>query len=365
MPPVAQTRMTMRQRMLAFVRGEPHDRVPFIQYDNIAAPNDEIWSVVGRANMGVLRWSNVHRLEHPHCVMITEQTRHGDLRGDKRRLHTPAGVLTEERVFEPTYGAAAQRKHFLETADDFRIFLSYLRDAEVYPDYARVWRDDRALGDDGLPHVAVQRTPYQQLWIEWAGLSSLSMHLADYPDLLADCIAEMLQIQRRVFATLVRAIDDGVPIPYIDVPDNVTAPVLGLRAFTTYCLPLYRELADLLESRRIPVFVHMDGDLRPFWHLIADSGVSGIDSLSPPPDNDTSVAQALAMWPQMRIGLNYPSSVHVTLADNIYRETMQILREGGNSGRLQIQVSENVPPGVWRTSYPAILHALDDFTRGG
>ena len=175
MSPTTKTTMTMRERMLAFVRGEPHDRVPFVQYDNIAAPNAEIWALIGRQNMGLLRWSNVHRMERPHCVMVTEPTQFGDLRGDRRTLHTPAGVLTEERAFEPTYGAAARRKHFLETPDDFRIFLSYLKDTEVHPDYERVWKDARELGDDGLPHVAVQRTPYQQLWIEWSGLTHLAV----------------------------------------------------------------------------------------------------------------------------------------------------------------------------------------------
>jgi hypothetical protein len=57
--------------------------------------------------------------------------------------------------------------------------------------------------------------------------------------------------------------------------------------------------------------------------------------------------------------------VHVTAPDNIYRETMQIMQEGGRSGRLQIQISENVPPGVWRTSFPPIIQAIEDFTRGG
>jgi len=105
----------------------------------------------------------------------------------------------------------------------------------------------------------------------------------------------------------------------------------------------------------------MDGDLKPLWRLISESGVRGLDSLSPPPDNDTSVAQALAMWPEMRVGINFPSSVHVAPPDEIYRVTWQILEEGGRSGRLQIQVSENVPPGVWRSSFPAIIRAINDF----
>ncbi len=354
--------MTMRERMLAFVRGDDHDRVPFLQYDNIAAPNTEIWAKIGRDNMGLLRWSNAYSLEHPHCPISSEPFMHNGLRGERRTITTPSGQITEERIFEPTYGAPAWKKHFIETPEDYHVFMTYLRDTIVCDDSERVWRDARELGDDGLPHVAVQRTPYQQLWIEWTGLEALSMHLADYPDLLAEVIALMTDLQRRIFQVVCRAIDNGVPIAYVDVPDNVTTPVLGVRNFAAYCLPLYRELATMLDKRSIPVFVHMDGDLKAFWPLITDSGVRGIDSLSPPPDNDTSVAQALAMWPQMRVGINFPSSVHVTSADNIYKETMQILQEGGRSGRLQIQVSENVPPGVWRTSFPAIVSAITDFT---
>lgn len=32
--------------MLAVIQGREHDRVPFVQYDNLAAPNEEIWSLV-------------------------------------------------------------------------------------------------------------------------------------------------------------------------------------------------------------------------------------------------------------------------------------------------------------------------------
>ena len=109
--------------------------------------------------MGLLRWSNAHRLEHPHCSFESWRTEHNGLRGEHRTLHTPAGDLSEERIFEPTYGGPAWRKHFLETPGDYRIFMAYLRDIVVCEDYARVWKDARELGDDGLPHVAVQRTP--------------------------------------------------------------------------------------------------------------------------------------------------------------------------------------------------------------
>jgi hypothetical protein len=159
-----------------------------------------------------------------------------------------------------------------------------------------------------------------------------------------------------VFEVLRRA-----PISHAVFPDNITAPMTGERTFRRWCLPYYRELSDMLAERQTPVFVHMDGDLQPLSRAIAESGVGGIDSMSPPPDNDTSVAAAIRQWPGMR--LNFPSSVHLAPASTVYETAARILDEGGNSGRLQIQISENVPPGSWRTSYPEIVRAIRDFGR--
>ena len=33
-----------------------------------------------------------------------------------------------------------------------------------------------------MPKPEIERTPWQQLWIEWVGLEPLSYHLADWPD---------------------------------------------------------------------------------------------------------------------------------------------------------------------------------------
>ena len=56
--------MTMRERMLAVVQNHEHDRVPFVQYSGIAGvSNEEIWSVIGRENMGLLAWCGFHLFE--------------------------------------------------------------------------------------------------------------------------------------------------------------------------------------------------------------------------------------------------------------------------------------------------------------
>ena len=345
----------MRQRMLAVVQGRAVDRVPFVHYENLGAPTRELWSVLGRQNVGVLRWSAAHRIEAPNCRFESREIMHQGLRGTLTTLHTPAGVLTEEKLFQPDLGAAATRKHFVIEPADYRPLIAYLRDVVVHEDLGCLERDLRELGEDGLPHVTVDRTPFQQLWVQWVSIEDLCLHLVDCPDLVEECVALMAAILRKEFHVAREA-----AAPYVVFPDNITAPVIGEERFRRYCVPLYNELAEMLSDKEAPVFVHMDGDLKPLWKAIGESGVGGIDSLSPPPDNDTSVAQALAMWPEMRVFVNFPSSVHLAPPSQVYEQAARLLREGGASGRLQIQVSEDVPPGVWRTSFPQIVKAISD-----
>jgi hypothetical protein len=345
--------------MLAVVQGRQSDRVPFAQYDNLAAPNDEVWSLVGRENMGVLRWCQVHRLEHPNCTVEGVDIERDGFRGRITTISTPAGKLVEEKLFEPVYGSGSARKHFITEPDDYRVFAAFLRDTRVTKHAASLSQTVESLGDDGLPVVRVERTPFQQMWVQWVSLADLCAHLAECPEQVEECLQLLAMIERRIFKT-VWEVAGELAIPLVDIPDNITAPAIGPRFFTKYCLPLYQELSAMMAERGAVVFVHMDGDLRPLWNLIGESGVRGLDSMSPPPDNDTSVADARRLWPEMRLWVNFPSSVHLAEPKVIYETARRLIEESGGSGRLQIQISENVPRDVWRKSLPEIVRATQD-----
>jgi hypothetical protein len=351
--------MTMRERMLAVLRGRPQDRVPFVQYSGIAAPNEEVWARVGRGRVGLLQWCSVHRVEHPNCRFEHEDFERDGQRLRRTTLHTPAGSLWEERAFEEGYGSSSIRRHFVQGPSDYDVLIAHLRDGVVLENYDGYREVDAALGDDGLPLPAIERTPYQQLWVQWAGLANLSVHFAECPDRVQAAVDLLTERAWKIFEIAYRS-----PAPFIDFPDNITAPTIGAERFRRYCMPLYDELAGMLAERGGRVFVHMDGDLRPLWEAIGESRVGGIDSFAPAPDNDTTVAQARTMWPEMRLWVNFPSSCHLRDYDGVRRVAERILEEDGRSGLLQIQVSENVPKDAWRTSYVAIADAIDAWGRG-
>ncbi len=348
-------KLTMCERILAVVKGIELDQVPFVLYDGIF-PTEELISVLGKDRFGLMRWSEVHRVEHPHCRFVTEDYYIGTTHWQKTTLHTPKGSIYEERAFEPVLNSSSVRKHFLEEKEDYEILWAYLNDSVLLADYERFWRVQAELGDMGTPLVAVERTPYQQMWIIWAGLDNLSYHWVDYPDQVEHTLEMLADREHRLCEIAYYS-----PALFIDFPDNITADAIGPERFKTYCVPFYDKLADMLAGKNRFVFSHMDGNLKPLWKAIADSKLSGLDSFSPAPDNDTSVAEAVQLWPEKRLFVNFPSSVHLRPPDQVRSEAESILRTAGHTGRLQIQISENVPPSVWRTSLPEIVDAIQAF----
>ena len=67
------------------------------------------------------------------------------------------------------------------------------------------------------------------------------------------------------------------------------------------------------------------------------------------------------MWPDKRLWVNFPSSIHIASPEQIRATAEEILVAAGHTGRLQIQISENMPPEAWRTSFPIIVDAIDVF----
>ncbi len=349
--------MTMRQRLTAFVRGEAYDRIPFAQYDCMI-PNPDIWALLGRENVGIIRWVWAYRLEQETCRIDVEPIERDGLRGERRAIVTPRGALTAEYLFDPTYGSAACRSHYVKELADYDILDAYLADMRVVFDATQLARAKAELGEDGIPFTNCLRTPWQKLWVEFVDIADLAWHFAEDEERVLRTIGHLDRIERQVMDCVAQS--DSI---YASIPDNITAAMTSPTLFRRFCLPYYQELSARLAERDVPLFCHMDGDLKPLWALIGQTGLRGLDSFSPHPDNDTSLAEAIALWPGMQLAINYPSSVHLYEPEGVRQITRDLLAQAGHTGRLMVQLSENVPPHRWRTTLPIIVEEILAFGR--
>jgi len=347
---------TPRERILAAIHGQPVDRVPFVVYDGVAATVTAMQAELGVDQVGVQRWVRPYRLVTPHCQSAEQELVVDGRRRRRRWLQSSWGDLWEERFIDSPYAVTPAIRPFVTEGREYDLLLAYLSDTIVEPDPEAYEAVDRELGAAGVPHCVIPRTPYQQLLHEWVNAEDLTWHLLESSHAVLACIEQMQRIQREVFAIV-----SQLRPPYVVIPEHLHAPVIGRTSFNKYCVPLYRELAELLAGDQIPVFVQMDGDLRQLWYDIEDAPLGGIDGLAPPPEHDTSVAQAVKLWPNLALGVKFPTTTFLKPAKVVYDKALQLLQEGGPSQRLILQVTEPVPPGRWKITFPAILKAIDDY----
>ncbi len=90
------------------------------------------------------------------------------------------------------------------------------------------FRDCAELGDNGIPKTEIERTPWQQLWIEWVGLKPLAYHLTDWPEHVEHTLDQLERRARQTFEIARRS-----PAPFIVIVDNITASAIGPARFRT------------------------------------------------------------------------------------------------------------------------------------
>ncbi len=355
--------MTPRQRMINMIRGEEVDQLPFAAYRGML-PIDDIRRTFGVASVGLLGWTPAHRTISPNCArreetIVLEDGNEGVI----DYLETPKGTLVQKRAIVPAWGGPwGWLEHYVKTAEDLEALLSYFQDSHVVVDTDGVNELNAELGEYGLPHVSLPRTPYQQLWIEWADINDVAALMVDAPDLIEEVFQAMAEHYIEATKATAQAATE-CDFHHTTIGDNVTAPMIGPKMFEKWCVPYYRQAAEIMNEAGIRFMVHLDGDLKPLWDALDGSHIGGIDSLSPPPDNDTPVGMALERWSEMMIWANFPSSVHLREAAEIRSMTEQLLTEGGHTKRFWIQISENMPPEGWRKSFPEIIGAIREFGR--
>jgi hypothetical protein len=346
--------MTMRERMLAVVEGRRPDRVPFVLYTDLA-PLDELAALVGAERFGLLPWVRPYAEAAPRCRISSENLERDGRRLTRRTLYTPVGELVEERTHTLTGEAniyPVVTQHFVQTPADYAVLLAYLRDLRVTPDGREYDRLVAWLGERGIPQATIGRTPLMALLLEWVGTEALWYHLDEAPGTVAEAGAALGDL----LLARAQAARECAP-PYVCIPDNLHGPLLGPVRFREHCVPWYRRVAAILGDR--PLYVHADGALAAFREELAGSGLGGLESVSPPPDGDLAVPDMLDAWPRMRLAFNFPSSVHLRPAAEIRDCARRLLSDGAATGRVQLQISENMPPGAWRWNVPLLIEAVE------
>jgi hypothetical protein len=314
---------TGKQRLLAILARQPHDRVPFMpniwqwfyhhQYAGTLPPQLQGCKSYIDA-LRLLGADLFHKLaglvqiyEYPDCnyqatfsgtplhkPAVTERVIFTGGASFQERWETPYGPLSHEWVYREYDGTALETHHMLEDFDSqYPAILYWMERMQIKANRELFERGLKEVGEDGLVPIYLLGTPLKQIhWL--ARQDRASVLLLDYPK-------EMERLMDIHAQRLLEHLEEVLSWPeawLFIIRDNVDSMFYTPRFFRQYCLPTVKKAADMAHARNKYLFLHACGKLKKLAALIAESGVDSMDGHSPePPLGDWPFHEALAIRP--------------------------------------------------------------------
>jgi len=343
--------MNIRERIDAFWSGERPDRIPYTIYWNEwrHTSSDPAWEALYRKGLGVTWYLRTFET-HYRGVEIIDQRYEENGRQMRRQVRrTPVGEV--HAVWQNGW----DQKFFLATPEDYRVMTYIVEHTEFTPCYEAYNAKVASLPPWGIAIPELWRTPLQQILVDFAGLENFCVHLIEYEEEVRKLYAALLKNFRRI----VEIVAAG-PGRYLSNLENFTADTLGPRRYQEFLLPVYDEFFPQLHAAGKLIGCHYDGRLSSCRRHIAGSPIDLIESLTPPPEGDLTLAEARAAWPGKLFWSNINVACYELPPAELKALVLKRVAEAAPDGRrLAFEVSEQYPAN-WKDSMPVVLDALEE-----
>jgi hypothetical protein len=208
---------------------------------------------------------------------------------------TPVGRVSVQHRTLPGMLAAGMepylRGHLIKEESDYRTVKYILERAEYIPQYERFQREEKRIGDIGFLVPFLPRIPFQQMLLEYLGELALFNALYDCQELLT----KLLTLLDGQLVEILHKLSEW-PVLYTEFGDNLHAEMTNPKLFGEYCLPYYQRYAEILHGQDKKVGSHTDGELQPLLDLLAESGLDVCESFSPAPLTECTFEEAWEAW---------------------------------------------------------------------
>lgn len=342
--------MTPRKRVEAVLRGELPDRVPLTIYEN-KIPQCAVERQLRNEGLCIVYRTSVFKTSMPNVETRTEAFAIDGVQYVRTVMKTPVGEVSE--LARPAGFTSWNIEKRFKQPEDYKVLKFMVEDQHFEQDYAAYIKKEQTLGEDFILRAAIGLTPLHQIMIHWMGIETFAVEWAERRDEVLGLYEAMVAKQRHVYRLVAHS-----PASHANYGGNEVPEVMGLERFTEYCVPLYQEAAEELHQCGVLLGSHLDGNNKLWAHAVAASSLDYVEALTPPPDCDTSVREALDVWPDKFIWINFPSSLHLESIEKIEHTTRQLLREAVPGNRFIIGITEDIPEQRWQENMLAISRII-------
>ncbi len=344
--------MTPRERVLAVLRGEKPDKVPFTIYECMI-PQCAVERRLRAEGMCIVhRRVSPLKSETPDCRGETFHYVEDGRPRVRTVIHTPVGEVST--VAEPAGFTNWTLERLFKGPDDYEVLRFWAGNKRLAADYDGWVRAEEWMGEDVILRAGVGSAPLHTIMIHWMGVETFAVEWLERRDEVLTLIEAMTAPLEQAYPLLADA-----PITHANMGGNEAPEVMGPERYRQYVLGHLNRCAEAFHAKGKLLGSHMDANNRAWSADIAGSGLDYIEAFTPAPDTDMTLAEALDAWPDKVIWLNFPSSLHLADLERIKSVTAEFVELGRQTNRVIIGITEDIPADRWQQNLLAISEVIN------
>lgn len=233
--------------------------------------------------------------DYNECVKIVEDSsikRYSNQLDNLKTQHfveTPEGTISCITSKNLSNSGEFFVKWWVETQKDMEVqmYIEAHQDYEFLEDeYNRIYS---IWGNNGLGSIYFPRINVQSLFNDTMGVEGGIYALMDMPDVCE----EYFKIKSKNHDKFINMISKS-KFEWINYGDNVHCATLPPYLFEQYVLEEYQRRNELLHKQDIFTFAHWDGDTKSILKYAKETGMDGIEAITPKPQGDVTIEEIKA-----------------------------------------------------------------------
>jgi hypothetical protein len=226
------------------------------------------------------------RVEHPSVQISERALNETDV---ETTIHTPVGKQVAVRRRMTSNWHTLTLKWPVETEQELKV--AAWREENTAWEWDQQTYDElqRTVGDLGAPTMFMPRMNVQSLYINQMGVARGIYAIYDWTDTVEAYFRALEESHDRLIDVIVAS-----PVDVINFGENIHASTLSPELFCRYHLPACQRRCDRLRPAAKFTCSHWDGDTGPLLRYAQETGLDGIEAITPVPQGDVTLEQVKA-----------------------------------------------------------------------
>jgi hypothetical protein len=199
---------------------------------------------------------------------------------------TPIGTIRQIEKFTEHGMSRYQSEHFLKSLDDFKVYKFILEKRSYRWNQRRYDWETKRFANILPLKVDLPRMPLMWLMVEIMGFQQTVKMLWRHPKETE----ELMQLLENEFYKMLEACR-GHHIVELNFGDNMHQDMCSPPLFKKYVVPFYQRIMPKIHDMGMYATSHWDGFVKQLLPLAKDTGLDGLECVTPLPQGDVTIEE--------------------------------------------------------------------------